>query len=61
MFMLFENAIQGGDLVTFAGLSGRIEQLLVRTIWQRAADAMCGIAAEMREGSEYADRIIGGL
>ena len=102
MFVLFENAIQVGDWVTVAGLSGKIEQLSVRTIWlrggdgalhvvpfssvgtitntnrglgtaaisvtiaysedsDRAADAMRGIAAEMREDSEYADRIIGDL
>ena len=102
MFVLFENAIQVGDWVTVAGLSGTVEQLSVRTIWlrggdgalhvvpfssvgtisntnrglgtaaisvtiaysedsERAADAMRGIAAEMREDSQYADRIIGDL
>ena len=102
MFVLFENAIQVGDWVTVAGLSGKIEQLSVRTIWlrggdgalhvvplsssvrsptptvvsataaisvtiaysedsDRAADAMRGIAAEMREETEYADKIIGDL
>jgi small-conductance mechanosensitive channel len=38
MFVLFENAIQIGDLVTVAGLSGTVEQLTVRNLWLRAAD-----------------------
>jgi small-conductance mechanosensitive channel len=99
MFVLFENAIQVGDSVTVAGLSGKVEQLSVRTIWlrggdgalqivpfssvgtisntnrglgtaavsvtiaysedsDRAADAMRGIAAEMRQEPEYADKIL---
>ncbi|MGE0260373.1 MAG: mechanosensitive ion channel domain-containing protein [Alphaproteobacteria bacterium] len=102
MFVLFENAIQVGDTITVAGLSGKIERLSVRTIWlrgadgalhvvpfssvgaisnanrglgtaavsvtiaytedsDRAADAMRGIASEMHEDSEYAERIIGDL
>ena len=102
MFVLFENAIQVGDGVTVAGLSGKVERLSVRTIWlrggdgalqivpfssvgtitntnrglgtaavsvtiaygedsDRAADAMRGIAAEMRQEPEYADRIVDDL
>jgi len=38
MFLLLENAIQVGDAVTVAGLSGNVEQLSVRTIWLRAGD-----------------------
>lgn len=38
VFVLFENAIQVGDLVTVAGLSGTVEQLTVRNLWLRAAD-----------------------
>ena len=38
MFVLFENAIQVGDWVTVAGLSGKIERLSVRTIWLRGGD-----------------------
>jgi small-conductance mechanosensitive channel len=38
VFVLFENAIQIGDGVTVAGLSGAVEQLSVRTIRLRAAD-----------------------
>ncbi|MGD9615317.1 MAG: mechanosensitive ion channel domain-containing protein [Alphaproteobacteria bacterium] len=38
MFVLFENAIQVGDFVTVAGLSGKIERLSVRTIWLRGGD-----------------------
>jgi small-conductance mechanosensitive channel len=38
MFVLFENAVQVGDTVTVAGLTGKIEQLSVRTIWLRGAD-----------------------
>jgi small-conductance mechanosensitive channel len=38
VFVLFENAIQIGDGVTVAGLSGTIEQLSIRTIRLRAAD-----------------------
>jgi small-conductance mechanosensitive channel len=102
MFVLFENAIQVGDTVTVAGLSGKIERLSVRTIWlrggdgalqivpfssvgtitnsnrglgtaavsvtiayseesDRAADAMRGIATEMRQEPEYADKMIDDL
>jgi small-conductance mechanosensitive channel len=38
VFVLFENAIQIGDNVTVAGLTGTIEQLSVRTIRLRAGD-----------------------
>jgi len=38
IFVLFENAIQIGDGVTVAGLSGAVEQLSVRTIRLRAGD-----------------------
>jgi small-conductance mechanosensitive channel len=38
MFVLFENAIQVGDSVTVAGLSGTVEELSVRTIWLRGGD-----------------------
>ncbi len=38
IFVLFENAIQIGDTVTVAGLTGNVEQLSVRTIWLRGGD-----------------------
>jgi small-conductance mechanosensitive channel len=38
VFVLFENAIQIGDNVTAAGLTGAVEQLSVRTIRLRAGD-----------------------
>ena len=38
IFVLFENAVQIGDNVTAAGLSGSVEQLSVRTIRLRAGD-----------------------
>jgi small-conductance mechanosensitive channel len=38
MFVLFENAIQIGDWVTVAGLSGNVERLSVRNIWLRSSD-----------------------
>ena len=38
MFVLFENAIQIGDGVTAAGLSGSVEKLSVRTMRLRASD-----------------------
>jgi moderate conductance mechanosensitive channel len=38
VFVLFENAIQIGDGVTVAGLTGSVEQLSVRTIRLRAGD-----------------------
>jgi moderate conductance mechanosensitive channel len=38
MFVLFENAIQIGDSVTVAGLSGTVERLSVRNIWLRGGD-----------------------
>jgi moderate conductance mechanosensitive channel len=38
IFVLFENAIQIGDGVTVAGLSGAVEQLSVRTLRLRAGD-----------------------
>jgi small-conductance mechanosensitive channel len=102
MFVLFENAIQVGDWVTVSGLSGKVEQLSVRTIWlrggdgalhivpfsavstisntnrglgtaavavtvayredsDRAAEAMRGIAAGLRQDPEYADKILDDL
>jgi moderate conductance mechanosensitive channel len=38
LFLLLENAMQVGDWVTVAGLSGTVEHLSVRTIRLRAAD-----------------------
>ena len=38
MFVLFENAVQVGDWITVAGLSGSVEQLSVRNIWLRGGD-----------------------
>jgi small-conductance mechanosensitive channel len=38
MFVLFENAIQVGDVVTVAGLTGTVERLSVRNIWLRGGD-----------------------
>jgi len=38
VFVLFENAIQIGDGITAAGLTGSVEQLSVRTIRLRAGD-----------------------
>ena len=38
VFLLLENAMQVGDLVTVAGLSGTVENLSIRTIRLRAAD-----------------------
>src|SRR5205807_1251540 len=38
MFVLLENAIQIGDWVTVAGLSGNVERLSVRNIWLRSND-----------------------
>ncbi|MBV9825690.1 MAG: mechanosensitive ion channel [Alphaproteobacteria bacterium] len=38
MFVLFENAIQIGDSVTVASLSGNVERLSVRNIWLRGGD-----------------------
>ena len=38
MFLLLENAIQVGDWVTAAGLSGSVETLSIRTMRLRAAD-----------------------
>src|SRR5439155_4208292 len=38
MFVLFENEIQVGDVVTVAALTGTVEQLSVRTIWLRGDD-----------------------
>src|SRR5207302_3021745 len=38
MFVLFEDAIQVGDVVTVAALTGTVEQLSVRTIWLRGGD-----------------------
>lgn len=39
MFVLLENAIQIGDTVTVAGLTGTVERLSVRNIWLRGGDA----------------------
>ena len=38
IFLLLENAMQVGDAVTLAGLSGTVENLSVRTLRLRAAD-----------------------
>jgi small-conductance mechanosensitive channel len=38
IFVLFENAVQVGDAVTVAGLSGSVERLSVRNIWLRGGD-----------------------
>jgi small-conductance mechanosensitive channel len=38
MFVLFENAIQVGDTVTVAGLSGNVERLSIRALWLRGGD-----------------------
>jgi small-conductance mechanosensitive channel len=38
IFLLLDNAMQVGDWVTLAGLSGSVEQLSIRTIRLRAAD-----------------------
>jgi small-conductance mechanosensitive channel len=38
MFALFENAIQVGESVTVAGLSGTVEELSIRAIWLRGSD-----------------------
>jgi len=38
IFLLFENALQIGDAVTAAGLTGSVEQLSVRTMRLRAGD-----------------------
>jgi small-conductance mechanosensitive channel len=38
MFVLFENAIQVGDVITVAALTGTVERLSVRTIWLRGGD-----------------------
>jgi small-conductance mechanosensitive channel len=38
MFVLLENAIRVGDIVTVASLTGTVEQLTVRNLWLRAAD-----------------------
>ncbi len=38
IFLLFENAMQVGDWVTVAGLSGTVEMLSIRTIRMRAGD-----------------------
>ncbi|HTV89695.1 MAG TPA: mechanosensitive ion channel domain-containing protein [Stellaceae bacterium] len=43
MFVLFENAIQVGDWITVAGLSGTVEQLSVRNIWLRGGDGVVHI------------------
>ena len=37
-FVLTENAIRIGDLVTVAGLSGTVEHLSIRNLWLRAGD-----------------------
>jgi moderate conductance mechanosensitive channel len=38
MFALFENALQVGESVTVAGLSGTVEDLSIRAIWLRGGD-----------------------
>src|SRR6201996_5904779 len=38
LFLLLENAMQVGDFVTVSGLSGKVENLSIRTIRLRAAD-----------------------
>lgn len=38
MFLLMENAMQVGDLVTLAGVTGTVENLSIRTVRLRAAD-----------------------
>jgi small-conductance mechanosensitive channel len=38
LFLLFENAMQVGDVVTVSGLSGTVEHLSIRTIRLRAGD-----------------------
>ena len=38
MFALFENALQVGESVTVAGLSGTVEDLSIRAIWLRGVD-----------------------
>jgi small-conductance mechanosensitive channel len=38
MFALFENALQVGESVTVAGLSGTVEDLSIRAIWLRGND-----------------------
>jgi len=43
MFMLLENEIQVGDVVTAAGFSGTVENLSIRTIRLRAADGSVNI------------------
>jgi small-conductance mechanosensitive channel len=43
IFLLLENAMQVGDFVTVAGLSGTVENLSVRTIRLRAGDGSVNI------------------
>jgi small-conductance mechanosensitive channel len=43
MFLLLENEIQVGDVVTAAGFSGAVENLSIRTIRLRAADGSVNI------------------
>ncbi|MDN5851001.1 MAG: mechanosensitive ion channel [Nitrococcus sp.] len=38
LFLLMENAIQVGDFITVAGVSGAVERLSIRTVWLRAPD-----------------------
>ncbi|SCY28850.1 Small-conductance mechanosensitive channel [Nitrosospira sp. Nl5] len=38
LFLLMENAIQVGDFITVANLSGSVEHLSIRTVWLRAPD-----------------------
>jgi moderate conductance mechanosensitive channel len=38
LFLLLENAMQVGDQVTVAGLSGAVENLSIRALWLRAGD-----------------------
>ena len=43
LFMLLEDAIQVGDVVTLAGMSGTVERLSIRTIRLRAGDGSINI------------------
>jgi small conductance mechanosensitive channel len=43
LFLLFEDAMQVGDFVSLAGMSGTVEQLSIRTIRLRGADGSVNI------------------
>jgi small-conductance mechanosensitive channel len=51
IFLLLENALQVGDWVNIAGLSGRVEGLSVRTVRLRAADGAVHIVPFSSVGS----------